>query len=71
LTEVAGINIAERMDPMKTVEEITARRDIVEYSIRTCRNSLFLPGLRSELATLNWILGEGDPSTMGIRAKKE
>lgn len=52
---------------MRTLEEITARRDIVQESVRTCRNSMFLPELRRELATLNWILGEGELSTVGIR----
>jgi hypothetical protein len=52
---------------MKTIEEITARRDIASASIRGCRNSMFLPELRKELETLNWILGEGELSTKGIR----
>lgn len=56
---------------MKTVEEITARRDIVKDSIRGCRNSLFLPELRKELETLNWILGEGELSNRGIRRKAD
>lgn len=56
---------------MKTVEEITERRDIVKEAIRTCRNSLFLPELRKELETLNWILGEGELSNRGIRPKTD
>lgn len=52
---------------MRTVEEINDRRDIVSASIRGCRNSMFLPELRKELETLNWILGEGELSNRGIR----
>ena len=56
---------------MKTAEEITTRRDIDSDAIRGCRNSMFLPGLRKELETLNWILGEGELSNRGIRQKTE
>lgn len=67
---MTGIEISEENGiPMKSLEEITARRDLVQESIRTCRNSLFLPDLRKELETLNWIIGEGLLSNRGIRSK--